>query len=410
MNVVCVILGGGQGTRLMPLTRERSKPAVPIAGKYRLVDIPISNCIHSRFRQIFLLTQFNSVSLHEHVQSTYRFDPYHKGHVRIVAAQQTPSSTNWFQGTADAVRKTFTHFMDDKPDLILILSGDQLYRMNFAKVIQQHLDTGADVTISTTPVRRTEAGDLGIMQVDRRRRIINFVEKPGDTPALDELRAPMYNDERYLASMGIYVFNTPVLDKILETDMSDFGGEIIPALIEGHHMFSYIYNGYWRDIGTIQSFWETNLSLTDAVPEFTFYDETAPIYTNMRYLPPTKVNRCGLERCLMCEGCIVSGKRIHHSVIGIRSVIGEGTAIENTVLMGADEYEFSNSRLDVPAIGIGQSCVIRNAIVDKNARIGSECVISPEGKEHGESTDLYTVWGDVIVVPKNSVIPDGTVL
>lgn len=410
MNVVCVILGGGQGTRLMPLTRERSKPAVPIAGKYRLVDIPISNCIHSRFRQIFLLTQFNSVSLHEHVQSTYRFDPYHKGHVRIVAAQQTPSSTNWFQGTADAVRKTFTHFMDDKPDLILILSGDQLYRMNFAEVIQQHIDTGADVTISTTPVRRSEAGDLGIMQVDRRRRIVNFVEKPGDTPELNELRAPMYKDERYLASMGIYVFNTPVLDQILGTDMSDFGGEIIPALIEGHHMFSYIYSGYWRDIGTIQSFWETNLSLTDAVPEFTFYDEAAPIYTNMRYLPPTKVNRCALERCLMCEGCIVSGKRIHHSVIGIRSVIGEGTAIENTVLMGADEYEFSNSRLDVPAIGIGQNCVIQNAIIDKNARIGSGCVISPEGKEHGESTDLYMVWGDVIVVPKNSVIPDGTIL
>ena len=408
MNVVCVILGGGRGTRLMPLTRERSKPAVPIAGKYRLVDIPISNCIHSRLRNIFLLTQFNSVSLHEHVQGTYRFDPYHKGHVRILAAQQTPSSTDWFQGTADAVRQTFSHFMDDRPDLILILSGDQLYRMNFAEVIEQHLDTGADVTISTKPVQRHEAGELGIMRVDDQRRIVEFVEKPGDTPALDGLRAPMYDDERYLASMGIYVFNTAVLEAMLASDRSDFGGEIIPASIAGHQVFSYVYDGYWRDIGTIRSFWETNLALTDVVPEFTFYDASAPIYTHMRYLPPTKVNRCALERCLMSEGCIVSGKRIHRSVIGIRSVIGDGTTIENTVMMGADEYDFPNSKPDAPPIGIGKNCEIRNAIIDKNARIGHGCVISPDGKEDGAVTDQYTVRSNVIVVPKNTIVPDGT--
>jgi len=408
MNVACVILGGGQGTRLMPLTLERSKPAVPIAGKYRLVDIPISNCIHSRLRQIYLLTQFNSVSLHEHVQSTYRFDPYHKGHVRILAAQQTPSSALWFQGTADAVRQTFSHFLDAKPDLILILSGDQLYRMNFSDVIKQHLDTKADVTISTKPVPRGEAGDLGIMQVDDKRRIVNFVEKPGDTPALDELRAPMYDSEMFLASMGIYVFNTSVLEEMLNTDMTDFGGEIIPSAIENSQVFSYIYDGYWRDIGTIRSFWETNLSLTDEVPEFSFYDALGPIYTHMRYLPPSKVNRCALERCLVSEGCIMSGKRIHRSVIGIRSVIGEGTTIDNTVMMGADMYDLPNSRTDVPAIGIGKNCEIRDAIIDKNARIGSGCFISPDGKEDGAVTDQYTVRNGVIVVPKNAVIPDGT--
>lgn len=408
MNVVCVILGGGQGTRLMPLTLERSKPAVPIAGKYRLVDIPISNCIHSRLRQIFLLTQFNSVSLHEHVQSTYRFDVFHKGHVRILAAQQTPSSNLWFQGTADAVRQTFSHFMDDRPDLILILSGDQLYRMNFADVIKQHLETKADVTISTKPVPRAEAGDLGIMQVDDRRRIVNFVEKPGDSPELDGLRAPMYDTDTYLASMGIYVFNTAVLEEMLNANMTDFGGEIIPAAIQNNQVFSYTYDGYWRDIGTIRSFWETNLALTDDVPEFTFYDAAGPIYTHMRYLPPSKINRCVMERCLVSEGCIMSGKRIHRSVIGIRSVIGEGTTIDNTVLMGADLYDFPNSRPELPPIGVGKNCEIRDAIIDKNARIGSGCVISPDGKDDGTVTDQYTVRSGVIVVTKNAVIPDGT--
>lgn len=408
MNVVSVILGGGQGSRLMPLTRDRAKPAVPIAGKYRLVDIPISNCIHHRLRQIYLLTQFNSTSLHQHIQDTYKFDPFHRGFVRILAAQQTPGSDQWFEGTADAVRKCFTHFMNETPDLILILSGDQLYRMDFTALIDQHIESGAEITIGTKPVPRDQAGSLGILQVNPDKRIVNFVEKPGDSSRLDPLRAPMYDEERYLASMGIYVFNTQVLRTLLETDTADFGKEIIPMSISGHSVYSYLYEGYWRDIGTLYSFWETTLALTDPVPEFTFYDPKAPIYTHMRYLPPSKILNCQMERCLLSEGCIISGGRLRRCVAGIRALIGERSDIEDSVLMGADYYEFQNSMPGAPPVGIGEDCVIRRAIIDKNARIGNGCYISPEGKASGTVTDLYTVVDNVIVVPKNTVIPDGT--
>ncbi len=409
MKVVAVILGGGEGSRLAPLTRDRAKPAVPIAGKYRLVDIPISNCLNSNVRQIYLLTQFNSVSLHQHVQASYRFDSFsHRSFVRILAAQQTPGSVAWFQGTADAVRQTFRYLMDEHPDIILVLSGDHLYRMDFSEVIEQHLEHQADVTIATKPVPRREAGALGIMQVDDTHKIVNYVEKPGDTPALDPLRAPMYKDERFLASMGIYVFNSDVLRELLEDEgKRDFGRDIIPNAIKQRKVFSYVFDGYWRDIGTVGSFWEANLELTDPLPAFSFYDAKAPIYTRMRYLPPSKINCCDLNRCLLSEGSIISGHRILHAIVGIRTLVGEGSVIEHSVLMGADYYDTSRDP-SVPPLGVGRDCYIKNAIIDKNARIGDGAYITPDGKENETVTDKYAVRDGVIVIPKNTVIPPGT--
>jgi glucose-1-phosphate adenylyltransferase len=412
MKVVGLILGGGTGTRLQPLTRERSKPAVPIAGKYRLVDIPISNCINSGIRNIFLLTQFNSVSLHQHIGATFRFDQFSGGYVRILAAEQTPDSEGWFQGTADAVRRSMRYFMAESPDLVVILSGDQLYRMNLQDVIESHLISQADVTICTNPVKREEAADLGIMKVNDQHRIIHFAEKPGDTEGLDTLQAPIYEEERYLASMGIYVFNTDVLKKLLkENTDSDFGKHIIPGAIDNYKVFSHIFEGYWEDIGTIGSFWAANLALTEPLPDFSFYEMASPIYTNMRYLPPSKINQCDLSRCLLSEGCIITGKRIEHSVIGVRALVGEGTEIEDSIIMGSDAYE--HGRVEHPSgipVGIGKDCIIKQAIIDKDVRIGDGVVISPEGKPDDEVTDLYWMRDGIIVIPINTVIPSGTVL
>ncbi len=413
MKTVGIILGGGAGTRLQPLTTDRAKPAVPIAGKYRLVDIPISNCINSGIRQIYLLTQFNSVSLHRHIQSTYLFDQFSPGAVRMLAAEQTPDSGGWFQGTADAVRQSSKYFMHNSPDIVVILSGDQLYRMDFEQVIAEHVERGAEVTICTKPVPRNEAGDLGIMHVDESSQIVEFAEKPGDTPRLDELRAPMYDEERFLASMGIYVFNADVLMKLLtDSDESDFGKHIIPKAIQERKVFSHIFEGYWKDIGTIGMFHEANVALTDLVPEFTFYDAHAPIYTHMRYLPPSKINCCDLNRCLLSDGCIISGHRILHSVVGTRAVVGEGTVIEHSVIMGADYFEQEKGEAEkekgLPALGIGKDCYIKNAIIDKNVRIGDSVYISPDGKEEGEVNEHYVVRDGIIVIPKNTVIPSGT--
>jgi len=410
VNVIGVILGGGAGTRLQPLTRDRAKPAVPIAGKYRLVDIPISNCINSQIWRMFLLTQYNSVSLHQHVAHSFQFDPFHRGYVRLLAAQQTPNSIGWYEGTADAVRKSFRYFLDEQPDLIVVLSGDQLYRMDFQEIIAQHEETGADVTIATKPVSRAEAPALGIMHVDERKRITRFVEKPDEGPELDDLRAPIGGD-RYLASMGIYVFNAQVLQQILTTlPHSDFGRDIIPEAIQRHQVYSFIFDGYWRDIGTIGSFWRANLELTDPHPPFTFYDAQAPIYTHMRYLPPSQINCCDLNRTLLCEGCIITGHRILHSIIGIRAVVGEGSVIEHSVVMGCDYYEGERPppESDAPPLGIGRDCFIRNAIIDKNARIGDGCYITPDNVPEGTVTPRYTVRDGVIVIPKKTVIPPGT--
>lgn len=406
MNIISVIMGGGQGKRLLPLTRDRAKPAVPISGKFRLVDIPISNCINSGIRRIYVLTQFNSVSLHQHIQATYRFDQFNSGFVRILAAQQTPSSEMWFQGTADAVRQSLRYFSDDEPDLIVILSGDQLYRMNLAEVVRQHIETGAEITICVKPVERADAGALGILQLDAKKRVVNFVEKPGTGTALTPLRAPMFTDERYLASMGIYVFNTKVLHQVLDNEKSDFGRDIIPPTISAHRVFGSIFEGYWKDIGTIHAFWEANLALTDPLPQFNFYDPRAPIYTRMRYLPPSKINCCDLNRSLLCEGCIISGHRILHAIVGIRAIVGEGSVIEHSVIMGADYYERTAPPPGAPPMGIGRECFIKNAIVDKNARIGDGAYITPEGKPD-QITDLYTIEDGVIVIPKNTIIPPG---
>ncbi len=411
MNIVAVILGGGEGSRLNPLTRDRAKPAVPVAGKYRLVDIPISNCLNGGIRKIYLLTQFNSVSLHHHVSSTFNFDPFgQRGFIRVLAAQQTPQSHAWYNGTADAVRQTFSYLMDEQPDLIVILSGDQLYRMDFNDLVDKHLASEADVTIATKPVERHDAGSLGILQVDDKLRINNFVEKPGDGPTLDPLRAPL-PEERYLASMGIYCFKADVLrDLLLGNEDRDFGRDIIPAAIQQQKVCSYIFDEYWKDIGTIGNFWEANLALTDPVPTFSFYDAQAPIYTRMRYLPPSKINCCDLTRCLLSEGSIISGHRILHSVIGIRSVVGEDSVIEHSIMMGADYYDAHRPKRGGAQLGVGRHCYIRNAIIDKNARIGDGSYITPEGKADETITDLYAVRNGVIVIPKNTVIPPGTKL
>ena len=407
MNVVGVVLGGGEGKRLQPLTRDRCKPAVPLAGKYRLVDIPVSNCINSGIRRIYVLTQFNSVSLHQHVQSTYVFDQFHSGYVRILAAQQTPGCEAWFQGTADAVRQGLRYVLDRQPDYVLILSGDQLYRMDFREVLEEHVRNKAEVTICTKPVPRGEAGALGIMQADAQGRIVRFVEKPGNTPLLDELREPGPGPERFLASMGIYVFNTKVLLELLDNEEKDFGKNIIPTAIQKRAVYRYLFNGYWRDIGTIRSFWEANMELTDPLPEFNLYDVNAPLYTHMRYLPPSKINCCDLNRALLSEGCIISGHRILGSLIGVRAKVGEGTVIERTVMMGADYYDLKELPPGQIPMGVGRDCFIRNAIIDKNACIGDGCYITPDGKPDC-ATDLYTVQDGVIVIPKKAVIPPGT--
>ena len=408
INAAAVIMGGGQGKRLQPLTRDRAKPAVPIGGRYRLVDIPISNCINSDIRKIFLLTQFNSVSLHQHVTGTYRFDQFSDGFIRILAAQQTPSSDAWFQGTADAVRQGYRYFLDSDPDYIVVLSGDQLYRLDIADLVAQHVKAGADVTIAAKPVGREEAGALGILRADTSQRIVQFVEKPGTSPVLDQFRAPMYKDERFLASMGIYVFNIKVLEQLLDNDKLDFGKEIIPGSISSHKVNAYLFDGYWKDIGTVRSFWEENLHFTDRVPEFNFYDQKAPIYTRMRYLPPSKINCCDLNQSLLAEGCIISGHRILHSIMGMRAVVGEGTVIEHSYIMGSDYYGAELKHSDRPIPGIGRDCFIRNAIVDKNVHIGDGCYLSPEGKPQDCEGPNYLIRDGILCIPKNTIIPPGT--
>ena len=409
MKIVGLILGGGVGSRLQPLTRERSKPAVPIAGKFRLVDIPISNCINSGIRNIFLLTQYNSVSLHQHIATTYRFDQFSGGHVRILAAEQTPDSDVWFQGTADAVRRSIRYFEDDEPDLVVILSGDQLYRMNIQDMINTHLKNDADVTVSTKPVNSEAAASLGIMKVNNNGQVLKFVEKPSSNSALDGLEISN-NSDLYLASMGIYIFNMSVLKSLLkENKESDFGKHIIPGTIKLKRVFSHIFNGYWEDIGTIRSFWSANLGLTEPLPKFSFYDADNLIYTRMRYLPPSKINSCELIQSLISDGCILSGKRIWRSVVGLRSVVGEGSVIEESILMGADFYQHNKeSHSSGIELGIGENCIIKKTILDKNVRIGDGVTITPDNKPDNLDDQLYCIRDGIVIIPKNTVIPSGT--
>jgi glucose-1-phosphate adenylyltransferase len=423
-EVISVILGGGAGTRLFPLTKDRSKPAVPLAGKYRIVDIPISNCLNSGLKRIFLLTQFNSSSLHRHIQQSYRFDDFSNGFVEIMAAQQTPSSDAWYQGTADAVRQNLHHFANASHKYVLILSGDQLYRMNFREVLEQHIRTDADVTVATIPVSRHDAGQFGIMQIDGEERITHFVEKPQDPATLDSLkidegvrnRLGIYGgDDLLLASMGIYVFNRDVLDEALSGKHVDFGKHIIPNLIKSGRLFSYVYQGYWEDIGTIKAFFDANLDLVNEVPKFNFFDTQAPIYTHARYLPASKIVRGHVERAAIADGCIIVDARIEHSIIGIRSRIEAGAVVRDSILMGHDDYETpreieTGKSLGMPPLGVGRNTYIERTIVDKNARIGDNVRLSPEGKPENYDGDNFYIRDGIVVVPKGGVIRSGTVI
>jgi glucose-1-phosphate adenylyltransferase len=423
-DVISVILGGGAGTRLFPLTKDRSKPAVPLAGKYRIVDIPISNCLNSGLKRIFLLTQFNSSSLHRHIQQTYQFDDFSNGFVEIMAAQQTPGNNTWYQGTADAVRQNLCHFRNSPHKYVLILSGDQLYRLNFRQVIEQHIRSGAEVTVATIPVSRADAGSFGIMQIDAEERITRFVEKPKDPALLDTLRMDgsvrtalgLHGDgDLFLASMGIYVFNKDVLHQALSGQHVDFGKHIIPNLIDTGRLFSYVYQGYWEDIGTIKAFYEANLDLVNEIPKFNFFDTQAPVYTHSRPLPASKIVRARLERTAIADGCIIVDAEIEHSIIGIRSRIEAGSVIRDSILMGLDDYETA-AEVDaslargIPPLGVGRNTHIERAIIDKNARIGDNVRISPAGKPQKHDGDNYFIRDGIVVVPKGGIIRSGTVL
>lgn len=414
-NTLAIILGGGQGTRLSPLTEERSKPAVPIAGKYRLVDIPISNCLNSDIHRMFVLTQFNSASLNQHIKNTYQFGHFSKAFVDILAAEQTPENKNWFQGTADAVRQCLHHFLDFDFDYFLILSGDQLYQMDFQELIEAHANAKADITLATLPVVAKEAPEFGILKADENNWIREFIEKPSAdllpqwTSSVSE---EMENDGRvYLASMGIYVFNRELLVKLLEEDTKDFGKEIIPQSIDKFKVYSYQYEGYWTDIGNIESFYEANLGLTDNIPKFNLFDNSRMIYTRARLLPPTKISGTCLDHAMIADGCIIHASKINHSVIGIRSRIGKDTFICHSYVMGNDYYqelsEIDYENNDGKVMGIGERCNLDHCIVDKNCRIGNDVTI--KGGPHLADADhpLYTIKDGIVVIKKGSVLPNG---
>lgn len=421
-GIVAVILGGGAGTRLYPLTASRSKPAVPIAGKYRLVDIPISNCLNAGISKMFVLTQFNSASLNRHIKNTYHFSAFSSAFVDILAAEQTPDNPTWFQGTADAVRQSLRHIEPFPSDYVLILSGDQLYQMDFNEMLQNHIDRKADLSIATIPVADREASEFGIMKKDENGVITSFVEKPkkdvlpewvSDTGA--EMKAQGRN---YLASMGIYIFNRKLLFDLLNNeykDATDFGKEIIPQSIDKYNVASYQYDGYWTDIGNIYSFFEANLGLTQDIPDFNLFDNNRAIYTRARMLPPAKISGTTLEKTIIAEGCIINASRVENSVIGIRTRIGNGTTIVSSYLMGSDFYETLEDMLQyvergIPKLGIGERCYIKNAIIDKNCRIGDDVRIN--GGPHLENTDhsLYVVKDGIVVVKKGAVLPNGFVI
>ncbi len=413
-------MGGGAGTRLFPLTKDRAKPAVPLGGKYRLVDIPISNCINADLRRIFVLTQFNSSSLHRHIQESYRFDQFSPGFVEIMAAQQTPESVAWYQGTADAVRQNLIHLANYPHRLALILSGDQLYRMNFRALIARHVATGAEVTIATLPVRPESARGFGIMQVASDGRIVRFVEKPKDPDLLASLRiewAALGDTEEpvdpdcLLASMGIYLFERAVLREALEGDEADFGKHVIPKLLAQRRVFAYLHQGYWEDIGTIRAFYEANLDLCEPLPKFNFYDATAPVFSHARYLPPTKIIKSRVERSVIADGCIINDALIEHSLIGVRSRIEAGATLRDTLVMGHDFYETpERAHQGAPPMGVGPGTVIERTIVDKNARIGAGVRITPDGKPSEVDGRNFYVRDGIVIIPKNAVIPDGTLI
>lgn len=422
-NVVCFVLGGGKGTRLLPLTAERSKPAVPLAAKYRLIDIPISNCVNSGIRRIYLLTQFNSVSLHRHIRQTYNFDPFSGGFVEILAAQQTNDGADWYQGTADAVRKQLRYLQQSDVDYVLILSGDQLYRMNFEDMIATHQKSKADVTIASLPVDRELAKSFGIMRLDDTGRVEGFLEKPTTEEEIQLVRTdPAWIDAHglesrgrdCLASMGIYLFNRDFLVELLEkTNYEDFGREVFPAAIRARHVQVHLFDGYWEDIGTIRAFYEANLAMCSTEPPFALDSIESPIFTRPRFLPPTRLDGATFIGSLVADGCkIEQGAVVENSLIGLRCVIGPDASIRNSVLMGADYYQndprAKSEDPDVPALGIGKGAVIEGAIVDKNCRIGNNVRIKlPEGQTKDAEYGPLVVRDGVIVVPRGTVLPDG---
>ena len=420
-KVLGVILGGGQGSRLSPLTQTRSKPAVPIAGKYRLVDIPISNCLNSGIHRMFVLTQFNSASLNKHIKNTYHFSHFSDAFVDILAAEQTPDNPTWFQGTADAVRQTMHHLLNHEFEYVLILSGDQLYQMDFNEMINAHIDGGAEITLATIPVNAKDATDFGILKANEERLITSFIEKPNAELlkdwSSDTGEAMQAEGRNYLASMGIYLFNKDLLIKIFaeNADEKDFGKEIIPRVIQSYMVCSFQYEGYWTDIGNISSFFEANLGLTDEIPKFNLFDSSHSIFTRPRMLPPSKILGTTMDKTVIAEGCILQADDIKHAVIGIRSRIGKGTKIENAYIMGSDRYQTlieiqSEKDQGRPLIGVGERCYILNAILDKNCKVGNDVRI--EGGPHLADGDYgtYVVKNGIVVIKKGATIPDGTVI
>jgi glucose-1-phosphate adenylyltransferase len=417
-KVISIVLGGGQGSRLSPLTATRSKPAVPIGGKYRLVDIPISNCLHSGITRIYVLTQFNSASLNKHIKNTYHFSSFSDAFVDILAAEQTPSNVAWFQGTADAVRQSLHHLAVHEFEYVLILSGDQLYQMDFEDMINHHIETNAEISIATIPVDAADVPGFGILKTDENNMITSFIEKPkSDFESwASEVSPEMEAEGRvYLASMGIYIFNRKLLYELLEgNERTDFGKEIIPQSIDGHRVASYQYEGYWTDIGTIPSFFEANLGLTDDIPKFNLFDKN-PIYTRARMLPPSKISGTLLESSIIADGCIISAKEVTHSIIGVRTRIGTGTIIENCYVMGSDNYQTLEQIAELkesasPIMGIGNNCHIKNAIIDKNTYIGDDVIINCGEKLEDGDYGTHTVQDGIVVVKKRAIIPSGTVI
>jgi glucose-1-phosphate adenylyltransferase len=426
-KLLAVILGGGAGNRLFPLTQQRSKPAVPIGGKYRLVDIPLSNCINSDILRTFVLTQYNSASLNRHIAQTYRFSNLSDGFVEILAAEQTPESPHWYQGTADAVRQVLPHIRDWGIDTLLILSGDHLYRMDYRQFLERHRQTNADVTVSVIPCAPGPASEFGLLKTDETGRIIEFKEKPkGDellSMQVDTTRLGLDANEAqrrpYLASMGIYVFQYEQLERLLAEDSTamDFGKHIIPAAIKSRHVQAFMFDGYWEDIGTIGAFYRANLDLTSKIPKFNLFDAEAPVFTRARYLPPSKIEETEINDSIISDGCIVNGAKLTNSIIGLRSRISKGVQVESSILMGNDYYQtFEDMRLDIsknlPRVGIGEGTVVKRAIIDKNARIGKNARLLNEGGvvEVDGQGGSYFIRDSLIIVPKNAVIADGTVI
>ncbi len=425
-NTVAIILGGGRGTRLYPLVRDRSKPAVPLGSQYRMIDIPVSNCINSGMRSIYVLTQFNSASLNNHIYNAYQFDPFSSGHISILAAEQTDTSIDWYQGTADAVRKNMLHFEHEDLEYVVILSGDQVYRMDYSCLLDFMKEKDADIVVSTVAVNKADAGGFGVMRIDEDSKIIEFCEKPKDEAVLDKLKitdkqkislnVDKDSDKEYLGSMGIYIFKKHVLyDLFKDTKMIDFGSDIIPFAIKKHKVYGYVFNGYWEDVGTIKAYFETNLAFASKEPPFDFYDDKAPIYTNTRYLSASKITESNISETLIANGCYIGQSSIKQSVIGVRSIIRNNCILDRVVMMGSDYYDSDeeiekNKVKGKHPLGLGENCTMHNVIIDKNVRIGDNVVITNKGKLDKHDDVLYVIRDGIVIIPKNTIIPSGTII